>query len=257
MSDDILFAFVDESGQPYQLDEGPYTLAAATVAPYNLVKVEDNVRSYLARWSRRLGRDIPEMHAREIIQGESPSPRILQQNPKRINWRIVDPRIRQEAIDKFSELIASQPILLNIVIVEKHPGVKIRSQYNVRTRALTYLIERILMSGRTPRILLLSIDSAALRQDAQLQIEVLNALSSVRVEHQTRVFISFEDSENSPIIQIADVAAYIIRNVRMHRYTIGRINIERAFLNIERRIRRCPGTNKYEGCGLKVWTIKR
>ncbi len=255
MSNNILFAFIDESGQPYQLDEGPYVLAAATVAPYNLVRVEGNIRSYLTRWSHRLGRDIPEIHAREIIQGESPPPRTLQQNPRRINWRRVDPRIRQEVIDRFSELIASQPILLNIVVVEKRPGVRIHSQYGVRTRALTYLIERVLMSGRTPRILLLSIDSAALRQDTQLQIEVLNALSRVRVKHQARVFISFEDSENSPIIQIADVVAYIIRNVRMHRYTIGRINIENAFLNIERRIRRCPGTNRYERCGLKVWTI--
>ena len=241
----ILFCFIDESGQPYQLDEGPYVLAAITVKPDHLRSSEDKVRRFIVKWSEQLGFSIDEIHARQIVQGEQ-------------NWRSVSKSVRQQVLSEFALLVSSLPIVINSVAVVKEVGAKIHNWQGIRQRVLVTLLERVILTPRyPPDVLIIAFDSAVAKQDYTVKCELEEAIGRTLVRHNTRLFTSFEDSKKSPLIQVADLAGYLIRNILVNRYKVQGINLEEPFLKIEPKIRRCPGTNTYWGCGLKIWRIER
>ena len=224
----ILFCFIDESGQPYQLDEGPYVLTAITVKPDHLRSSEDKVRRFIVKWSEQLGFSIDEIHARQIVQGEQ-------------NWRSVSKSVRQQVLSEFALLVSSLPIVINSVAVVKEVGAKIHNWQGIRQRVLVTLLERVILTPRyPPDVLIIAFDSAAAKQDYTVKCELEEAIGRTLVRHNTRLFTSFEDSKKSPLIQVADFAGYLIRNILVNRYKVQGINLEEPFLKIEPKIRRCP-----------------
>lgn len=241
----ILFCFIDESGQPYQLDEGPYVLTAVSVKPDYLRSSEGKVREFIAKWNKQIGFNINEIHTRQIVQGEQ-------------NWRSISKSVRQQVLSEFAHLVSSLPIIINSVAVVKEVGAKIYNWQGIRQHALATLLERVILTPcHPPDILIIAFDSAAARQDYMVKCELEEAISRTLVRHNTRLFTSFEDSKKSPLIQVADFAGYLIRNILVNRYKVHGINLEELFLKIESRIRRCPGKDTYWGCGLKIWKIER
>lgn len=253
----VLLAHIDESGQPYQLKDGPFVLAAVTTPLEVIDHDEDIVRDFLNKWLAQLTASYPqlnidnsrfELHARSIIQGEG-------------FWRKIDPSDRVSLLEDAADVIASMRSSLNIVVVKREPGAVVSRWRGVRKHALRILVERILKTMRyPPHILLIDYDTAAARLDAELRDELREAAKTTIFEHNTRVYVDFHDSRQSPLIQVADVVAYIQRMVSMHRYEVrygsAVLDVEGIYLKIEQRIRKCPGSNSYKGCGLKVWQLR-
>lgn len=254
----VLLAHIDESGQPYQLKDGPFVLAAVTT-PLEVIDHDENiVKDFLDKWLAQLTASYTqlnidskrfELHARSIIQGEG-------------FWRKIDPDDRISLLKDAADVIASMRSTLNIVVVKREPGAIVGNWKGVRKHALRILVERILKTMRLPpHILLVDYDTAAARLDAELRDELREAAKTTIFEHNTRVYVDFHDSRQSPLIQVADLVAYIQRMVSMHRYEVkygsATLDIEDIYLKIERRIRRCPGSDSYKGCGLKVWQLSR
>ncbi len=137
-----LYAFIDESGKPHQLYEGPSVLAAVTVTEDQLDMCRDAVSMFIERWNQILQSEytrmkpvIQEIHAREVVQGEG-------------FWRGVKPEHRNEFILSAAELVSGLPLYLNIVVVRLAPGVEVRNPHGVRRRAFKLLVKRILYSER-------------------------------------------------------------------------------------------------------------
>ena len=68
-----------------------------------------------------------------------------------------------------------------------------------------------------------------------------------------RLLKAFETSVEEPPLQLADYVAYVVRRVFKGQLRHGAFNFGRAFQLFEGRIRRCPNSSAYHGCGLKVW----
>jgi len=254
----VLLAHIDESGQPYQLKDGPFVLAAVTT-PLEVIDFDEAVvKRFLGRWLSQLQTGYPqlgidaaefELHARSVVQGEG-------------FWRKIKPDDRVRFLEEAADMIASLRSTLNIVVIEREPGAEVKDWRGIRKHALRILVERILMSMYAlPRILLVDYDTAAAKLDAELRNELREAAKTTKFKHKTRVYVDFHDSKHSPLIQVADFVAYIQRMVSMHKYAINyntaKLDIEKLYLKIERRIRRCPGRTSYEGCGLKIWQLRR
>ncbi len=246
-----LYAFIDESGKPHQLYEGPFVLAAVTVTEDRVEECRYAVMRFIEEWNRMLQSEyiemkpvVSEIHAREVVQGEG-------------FWRGVKPEHRNQFILSAAELVSRLPLYLNIVVVRLAPGVEIRNPRGVRRHAFKLLVERILYSERHVDELLVFIDSAGVGEDEQIKAEIIRGVEEGFAELSGRPLVTFVDSRGEPLVQVADLVAYIVRNVEMHRYRVRGVDLGRAYRLIERRIRPCPGRETYEGCGLKRWLIDR
>ncbi|ALL02083.1 hypothetical protein Pyrde_2040 [Pyrodictium delaneyi] len=246
----VLLAYVDESGKPHQLREGPFVVTAAMIWPEELRAAEEKIHGFLKYWERRLkehhpNMEIPpleEIHARTVVMGEG-------------FWRGVKPRLRNEFILGAADLVGHLPVVFNIVVLRMEPGAPLdphRVRYEVHKR----LIERIVMTDPRVDEIVVKYDSAGFENHG-IAVELLRGLHEGYVQYRGEVSIGFVDSRRSPLIQAADLMAYVTRMVEMGRYLVRGIEIDRAFILLEPRIRRCPHSNDYEGCGLKRATLHR
>ncbi len=239
-----LIVYVDESGQPHQLDEGPYVIASVAIDEDRLPQVISAIENFVAGIRRSYGIDVDEIHTKNLVKGNR-------------EWYGVSIDTRRKIFEDFAQLVSNLDIVLNIVVVKRGLGVRIASPEGIRSHAMKLLIERIFMTPSRYPIAILVFDSSTIGQDANIRSEVEKAVRESLAHRSYRVYVSFKDSIEEPAIQIADFVAYIVRSIKMHQYSWRGFNFEKAFLLFENRIRRCPGQDTYEGCGLKEWIIDR
>lgn len=240
-----LMIYVDESGQPHQLDEGPYVIASVAIDENNLDAAVDAVKGFLERVSRVHGVNVGEIHTKCLVKGVG-------------DWYGVPMRVRKAVFDEFAQLISGLDMVLNIVVVRKgRPGAKISSPEGIRKHAVKLLVERIFMTPSTHPVAILVFDSSTIGQDANIKRDVEEAVRTALTKPSYRIYVAFKDSREEPLLQVADYVAYVTRYIYTHQYRWKDFSFENAFLSFEDRVRRCPGQDTYEGCGLKVWEITR
>ena len=246
----MLLAYVDESGKPHQLREGPFVVAAAVIRSEELRAAEEKIHGFLKYWERRLkehhpNMEIPpleEIHTRAVVMGEG-------------FWRGVRPRLRNEFILGAADLVGHLPLVFNIVVLRMEPGAPLdprRVRYEVHKR----LIERIVMTDSRVDEIVVKYDSAGF-EDHEIAVELLRGLREGYVQYRGRISIGFVDSKRSPLIQAADLMAYVTKMIEMGRLLVRRVEMDKAFLLLEPRIRRCPYKRSYVGCGLKDAVLGR
>ncbi len=251
---DECLAYIDESGHPHQLDFGPYVIATV-MAPKKCI---NTITRSLIEGTRRILEPIShvlqwfpkdaEIHTAEIVQGMK-------------LWRKVKIKEKQRVLNDYSKLIVELPIKSIIIIVKRELGSIVYNWRGLRVHAYKILVERILMSpGRPPRNINFIIDSASPGIDEKIRADIEIGLRSGLVNTtQTEIVINFADSKTEPLLQVADFYAYLFREAEMHRYKIQRgkyvIDLETPLLNALERVRKCPETDIYEGCGIKRWVI--
>jgi len=239
-----LMVYVDESGQPHQLDEGPYVIASVAIDERCLGGVIDAVRGFLARVSQSLGVRVSEIHTKNLVKGNG-------------EWHGVPMRVRRAVFDEFARLIHGLDVVLNIVVVVKaRPGARVSNPEGVRKHAIKLLVEGVLMTSSTHPIAVLVFDSSTIGQDANIRRDVEEAVRTALGRPSCRVYVAFKDSKEEPPIQVADYVAYVTKYVCMRQYRWRDFDFENAFLLFEDKIRRCPGQGTYDGCGLRVWEIR-
>ena len=65
-----LFVYVDESGQPNQLDDGPYVLTSVIVSEEGVKNVVDQVRGFVEAVRGRYGINwLEEIHTKDLVEG--------------------------------------------------------------------------------------------------------------------------------------------------------------------------------------------
>ena len=240
-----LLIFIDESGDPLQLNEGPYVISSVAVREEELGVIDnafhDLIRSINGQYRIRVN----EIHTKLLVKGNSP-------------WRI--PIVERARIfQEIADLISRLNIVLNIVaVVKARPGVEIsrRRALGIRRHALKLLVERLYMTRADEELALIVLDSKNLREDANIRRDVERGIEEGLANPTYRTYITFSYSHREPAIQIADYVAYLVRHIIMKQYRWQSFDFERAFLTIESKIRRCPGEETYEECGLKVWEIE-
>lgn len=127
-----LLVFVDESGGPLQLDEGPYVLSPVAVREDYLDIIDDVFSHFISNISNTYGIQVNEIHTKYLVKGNSP-------------WRL-SIRDRAKIFQDIAELVARLNIVLNIVVVVKSkPGLKITKQraQGIRKHILKLLLERL------------------------------------------------------------------------------------------------------------------
>ncbi len=240
-----LLIFVDESGDPLQLDEGPYILSSVAVCEDKLGVVDSSFSRFLSHINNQYGIRVNEVHAKHLVKGNSP-------------WRL-PMRDRARIFQEIAELVSRLDIVLNIVaVVKSRPGVEISKKRarGIRKHALKLLVERLYMTRADENIALIIFDSKNLREDANIRHDIEKGIEEALANPTYRTYITFSYSHLEPAIQIADYVAYLTRYIVTKQYRWQSFDFEKAFLTIEPRIRRCPGQNTYEGCGLKIWEIE-
>jgi len=239
-----LLIFVDESGQPHQIDEGPYVLSSIAVDEENLGEVNDSITSFIDNVRNRFNIDVSEIHAKYLVKGN-------------YAWRSIRMEERARLFQRIANIISNLNITLNIVsAVKKRPGVKITSPYGIRKHVIKMLLERLYLTPSKYSIAVMIFDSSSIKIDINIRKEVEEAVEEALSPQTYRLYVSFSNSKKEPALQIADYIAYLMKHILMKQYKWGKFDFEKAFLTIESKIRRCPHKDVYEGCGLKVWEIE-
>jgi len=166
---------------------------------------------------------------------------------------------RAKIFQDIAELVAGLNMVLNIVaVVKSKPGLEITKQRarGIRKHTLKLLLERLIMTRMDENIALIVFDSKNLREDANIRADIEKGIEEALTNPTYRTYIAFSYSHLEPAIQIADYVAYLTRYIVTKQYRWQSFDFEKAFLTIEPKIRRCPGEDRYEGCGMKIWEIK-
>lgn len=238
-----LLVYVDESGKPYQIDEGPYVLASVAIDELELDNVVNVISSFINDVRRNLGISIDEIHTKHLVKGNEA-------------WSRIPMPERAKVFQQFADIISSLNITLNIVAALKgRPGVKISSPPSIRRHVIKLLIERLYLTRSKYKVAIMIFDSIAFGMDANIRLDVEEGIKSSLSPQTYRLYVAFKDSREEQAIQIADYVAYLMRHILMKQYRWAYFNFEEAFLKIEPKIRRCPGSSCYNGCGLKIWYI--
>ncbi len=101
-----LLIYIDESGQLYQIDEGPYVVASVIVDESELYRLETAIRDIILSINSRFKLGITEIHAKHLVKGNKP-------------WNNVSMKDRAKVFQDIAKVIASLNIVLNIVAAYK------------------------------------------------------------------------------------------------------------------------------------------
>jgi len=239
-----MLIFVDESGQPHQISEGPYVLSSVAIDEKDLDEVNDSVSEFINNVRKRFNIYVDEIHTKYLVKGN-------------YAWKSVHMEERAILFQEFANIISSLNITLNIVsAVKKRPGVVISSPHGIRRHVIRMLLERLYLTPSEYNVAIIIFDSFSIKMDANIRKEVEEAIEASLSPQTYRLYVSFSDSKKEPALQIADYVAYLMKHILMKQYKWSKFDFERAFLTIESKIRRCPHDNTYEGCGLKIWEIE-
>ena len=240
----VLLVYIDESGQPHQINEGPYVLASIAIDEAYLEDASSTIYSFIEGVENRFGIKIDEIHTKHLVKGNGV-------------WSKIRMKERALLFQEIADIIARLDIVLNIVAaIKSRPGVKIASPYGIRKHVIKMLIERLYLTRSKYKIAIIVFDSNTIGIDANIRKEVEEGIKLGLSQPTYRLYISFSNSKREPLIQIADYIAYLMKYILMKQYKWQYFDFEKAFLTIEAKIRKCPNKNSYENCGLKVWNIE-
>ena len=242
-----LFAYVDESGQPDQLDRGPYVLVSVVIDEGDVDYVSSQISGFINALPSRYGvGGVVEFHTIDVVTGSN-------------EWRGVSEDVRARVFNDFAELISGLNFLLNIVVVRAAGNVRVNKPDRVRRYAIMNLIERLFMAKslypNQSRVVMV-IDSLGGVLNDRIRNDIEYAIKNSRARPTYKLLKAFESSVEEPPLQLADYVAYVVRRVFKGQLQHGAFSFGRAFQLFEGRIRRCPNGNTYHGCGLKVWEIR-
>ncbi len=239
-----LLVYVDESGQPYQIDEGPYVVVSVAIDEGELDKLNRAVKDLIMDINNRFGLRINEIHTKQLVKGNGP-------------WNNVPMRKRAKIFQDIAEIIADLDIVLNIVAaVKSRPGIRITSFEGIRRHVLKLLAERLFMIYSQQKVTIIIFDSSTIGNDVKIKEDMERGIREGLISPTYRTYVSFSYSDREPGIQIADYVAYLTRHIITKQYKWQDFDFEKAFLTIEPKIRRCHGGNIYINCGLKIWEIE-
>lgn len=239
-----LLIYVDESGQPHQINEGPYVVASVAVDERELDKLNMAIEDLITNINDRLRLGINEIHTKHLVKGNSP-------------WNNVPIETRAQIFQDIAEVIADLNIVLNIVAaVKSRPGIRITSFKGIRRHVLKLLAERLFMTPSRQRLAIIIFDSSTLGNDVKIREDMEKGIREGLTSPTYRTYITFSYSDREPGIQIADYVAYLTRYIITKQYKWQNFDFEKAFLTIEPKIRNCPGRSTYINCGLKIWEIQ-
>ncbi len=240
----VLLIYIDESGQPHQIDEGPYVLASVAINEDSFESVVSSINTFIDGIQRDLGIQVDEIHTKQLVKGNG-------------IWKAVPMSKRAKIFQRFAEVIASQDLILNIVAaVKERPGIKIANPYSIRRHLIKTLVERLYLTPSLSNIALAIFDSNTVGIDVNIRKEFEKGIKESLTQPTYRLYITFSDSKREPPIQIADYVAYLMRHILMKQYKWAAFDFEKAFLTIEQKIRKCPNKDTYNNCGLKIWEIR-
>jgi len=238
-----LLIYVDESGQPYQIDEGPYVIASVAINENFFTTIATSINKFIEDLEKRFNRKFNELHTKSLVKGSNA-------------WYNVPIHERAKVFIEFAQLISNQDLVLNIVAaVKKRPGVRISNPFGIRRHLIKLLVERLYLTPSSSEIGLIIVDSSTAGIDINVRREFDEGVRESLSQPTYRIYVTFSDSKREPPLQIADYVAYLMRHILMKQYRWHSFDFEKAFLIIESKIRKCRDEDTYEGCGLKVWEI--
>ena len=246
-----LFVYVDESGHPKQLNDGPYVLASVIIDDKDLKNVSSQIMDFIetVRKKYNISR-LEEIHTKDLVKGSR-------------EWHGIDMGIRVQVFNDFANLIAGLDILLNIVVAMKAmKNVVIRNPDGVMARVITNLIERLFMTKPlypNHSTVTLVFDESGSISYKSIDKNIKDAFKYSRAKQSFKysdIILMIKSSKDVPPIQIADYVAYVVGRIFNRQFQYREFDLKRAFHAFEDKIRKCPNKNTYRGCGLKVWEIK-
>ena len=222
----VLLIFVDESGQPHQISEGPYVLSSVAIDEKYLDEVNNSITNFTVNVRRKFNIHVDEIHTKHLVKGN-------------YAWKNVCMEKRAELFQEIANIISNLNITLNIVsAVKKRPGVKISSPYGIRRHVIKMLLERLYLTPSKYSVAIMIFDSYSIKMDANIRKEVEEAIEEALSPQTYRLYVSFSDSKKEPALQIADYVAYLTKHILMKQYKWAMFDFEEAFLTIESKIRR-------------------
>ncbi len=134
--------------------------------------------------------------------------------------------------------------------------IKITSFEYIRRNVLKLLAKQLSTIHTQQKATIIVFDTSTIGRDARIKEDMEKGIREGLSKPTYKTYIAFSYSEQEPGIQIADYIAYLTRYIIIKQYKWQDFDFEKAYLTIEPKIKRCPGTNTYINCGLKIWEIK-
>ena len=218
----MIFAFVDESGHPTQIRQGPYILATCLVpSEQDVAYLEQLVLDVKKRFGVPLD---AEIKGKDIVEGHGP-------------WRKIRRDVRTRFVKSLLEEIAAYrdrqrpkyPVFIIVALVHAW-GRPVPEPEKILETGYELLCERIILTasawydaGVVPKVSYLNIiiDSTSSATDAKIKdriekiVKYGKYIAKYRTPLRERMYVSFRDSKLEVGIQLADLVAYVARHFIM------------------------------------------
>lgn len=218
----MIFAFVDESGHPTQIRQGPYILCACLIpSEQDVAYLEQLVLDVKKKFN------VPpnaEIKGKDIVEGHGP-------------WRKIDRNVRVRFVEELLRELASYknrqhpkyPTFIVIALKQRwssqstRPGEILESGYELLCERILLTSNAWYISNIVPKStrLHIVIDSTSSAMDAKIKdriekiIKYGKYISNYNTPLKERIHVSFRDSKLEVGIQLADLVAYVARHYVM------------------------------------------
>lgn len=229
----MIIAFIDESGSPDPGEDAPFAITALLTRESGAIRsihLLNNIRK-----SFNIDLNV-ELHTADIVHG------------KKAFSFIRDFRTRKAIVDEmFNALLDINPLGVSVVVRKRRAeGSKRYVRTEIKKTAFRYLIERAVIAFNKIRsgdeMFLAIIDETTYRED-RLVMEAVEReitegmyLSSWAVSKFAIPRPLFMSSKDSPMLQLADLASYIIYKQKSGKPVSSNIDFSSYYREIELKI---------------------